>query len=172
MADFFWLLVLAPSAFLLAALYLLVRPRPVRIPIKNRHVFITGGSSGIGLALAHRAAAEGATRVSLLARSQARLDEAAAAIRLATGVDVATYSADVRDADAGLLSHLGMTGRWLRRLPDEPPPPHSRARLHLADGAILHNDDPRMFGRLFVAAASTLPALPEVRALGPDPSDI
>lgn len=32
---------------------------PVKIPIKNRHVFITSGSSGIGLALAHRDVAKG-----------------------------------------------------------------------------------------------------------------
>ncbi|XP_010035447.2 3-dehydrosphinganine reductase TSC10A [Eucalyptus grandis] len=86
-------------ALLLLLLSLIVRPRPVRIPLKNRHVFITGGSSGIGLALAHRAAAEGA-RVSILARSQAKLEEAKQAIRLATGIDVATFSADVRDFDA------------------------------------------------------------------------
>ncbi|KAF8038103.1 hypothetical protein BT93_B0839 [Corymbia citriodora subsp. variegata] len=69
------------------------------IPINDRHVFVTGGSSGIGLAIAHRAASEGA-RVSILARSQAKLDEAKQAIQLATGVDVATFSADVRDFDA------------------------------------------------------------------------
>lgn len=91
-------LLLLPGLLLLL-LSLIVRPRPVRIPLKNRHVFITGGSSGIGLALAHRAAAEGA-RVSILARSQAKLAEAKQAIRLATGIDVATFSADVRDFDA------------------------------------------------------------------------
>ncbi|KAL3749168.1 hypothetical protein ACJRO7_010284 [Eucalyptus globulus] len=90
-------LLLLPALLLL--LSIIVRPRPVRIPLKNRHVFITGGSSGIGLALAHRAAAEGA-RVSILARSQDKLKEAREAIRLATGIDVATFSADVRDFDA------------------------------------------------------------------------
>ncbi|XP_052189280.1 3-dehydrosphinganine reductase TSC10A [Diospyros lotus] len=102
MADvkmaFLSLLVLIPLS-LLAVLRLIVRPRPVRIPIKNRHVFITGGSSGIGLALAHRAAAEGA-QVSILARSTNKLEDAKHAIRLATGIDVATFSADVRDLDA------------------------------------------------------------------------
>lgn len=65
----------------------------------GRHVFITGGSSGIGLALAHRAASEGA-RVSILARSQSKLEEARRSIQLSTGVDVATFAADVRDYDA------------------------------------------------------------------------
>ncbi|KAL2341255.1 hypothetical protein Fmac_009195 [Flemingia macrophylla] len=94
----FFLLFLLPIG-LLAVLFFLVRPRPVKIPIKNRHVFITGGSSGIGLALAHRAAAEGA-RVSILARSLDKLEEARNAIRLATGIEVAVFSADVRDFDA------------------------------------------------------------------------
>ncbi|CAH8256001.1 unnamed protein product [Arabidopsis lyrata] len=81
---------------ILAILALIVRPRPIKIPIKSRHVFITGGSSGIGLALAHRAAAEGA-RVSILARSAGKLEEAKKEIQLASGVEVATFSADVRD---------------------------------------------------------------------------
>lgn len=84
---------------LLILLYFIVRPRPVKVPIKNRHVFITGGSSGIGLALAQRAAAEGA-RVSILARSIKRLEEARESIRLATGIEVAIFSADARDYDA------------------------------------------------------------------------
>ncbi|XP_021299027.1 3-dehydrosphinganine reductase TSC10A-like isoform X1 [Herrania umbratica] len=85
--------------FLLLLLYFIVRPRPVNIPIKNRHVFITGGSSGIGLALAHQAASQGA-RVSLLARSLSKLEEAKQSIRLSSGVDVSIFAADVRDHDA------------------------------------------------------------------------
>ncbi|KAG6597460.1 DEAD-box ATP-dependent RNA helicase 58, chloroplastic, partial [Cucurbita argyrosperma subsp. sororia] len=102
MADFNYafisLVVLLPLA-LLIFLYLIVRPRSVKIPLKNRHVFITGGSSGIGLALAHQAASEGA-RVSILARSLKKLEEAKDAIRLSTGIDVAVFAADVRDYDA------------------------------------------------------------------------
>ncbi|XP_040985750.1 3-dehydrosphinganine reductase TSC10A-like [Juglans microcarpa x Juglans regia] len=93
----FLLLLLPLSLFLF--LYLIVRPRPVRIPIKNRHVFITGGSSGIGLALAHQVASEGA-RVSILARSLDKLEEAKKAIQLATGIEAAVFAADVRDYDA------------------------------------------------------------------------
>ncbi|KAL0744296.1 hypothetical protein Bca4012_085809 [Brassica carinata] len=101
MSPSFLLLLLIPLVplSLLAILSLIVRPKPVRIPIKSRHVFITGGSSGIGLALAHRAASEGA-RVSILARSAKKLDEARQSIKLATGVEVAAFSADVRDYDA------------------------------------------------------------------------
>ncbi|CAB4283583.1 unnamed protein product [Prunus armeniaca] len=93
------LLLLLPPLALLLILYLIVRPRPVKIPIKNRHVFITGGSSGIGLALAHHAASEGA-RVSILARSIDKLKEAKNYIQLSTGIDVSIFSADVRDYDA------------------------------------------------------------------------
>lgn len=81
---------------LLVFLYLIVSPKPVRIPIKGRHVFITGGSSGIGLAMARQAAAEGA-RVSILARNRDKLEEAKQSIHLSTGIDVAVFSADVRD---------------------------------------------------------------------------
>ncbi|XVF82854.1 hypothetical protein PTKIN_Ptkin16aG0083700 [Pterospermum kingtungense] len=93
----FALLLLAP--FLLLLLHFIVRPKPVKIPIKNCHVFITGGSSGIGLALAQKAVSEGA-RVSILARSLQKLKEAQKSIRLAHGVDVAIFAVDVRDYDA------------------------------------------------------------------------
>lgn len=84
---------------LILLLYFIVRPRPVTIPIKNRHVFITGGSIGIGLAIAKQAASEGA-RISLLARSLDKLEEAKQSIRQAYHVDVAIFAADVRDYDA------------------------------------------------------------------------
>ncbi|KAG2403620.1 3-dehydrosphinganine reductase [Vigna angularis] len=99
MADAYFFLFFLLPLLLLVVLYFLVKPRPVKIPIKNRHVFITGGSSGIGLSLAHRAAAEGA-RVSILARSLGKLEEARNAIRLATGIEVALFAADVRDFEA------------------------------------------------------------------------
>lgn len=96
--SFFSLILLIPLSLLLV-LYLIVRPRTVRVPIKNRHVFITGGSSGIGLALA-RLCAHGGADVTLLARDAGRLEEAQQSIKLATGRDVRVFSADVRDYDA------------------------------------------------------------------------
>jgi len=67
-----------------------------------RHAAVTGGSSGIGLALAKRLAAEG-WNVTILARDQARLDEAATQLNaarknpqqrvLALSVDVADPAA-------------------------------------------------------------------------------
>ncbi|EYU45622.1 hypothetical protein ABFS82_14G014800 [Erythranthe guttata] len=96
--SFSSLILIVPLALLLL-LYFIVRPKPARVPIKNRHVFITGGSSGIGLSLAHLCARQGAS-VSLLARDAAKLEEAKQSIKLATGCDVSVFSADVRDYDA------------------------------------------------------------------------
>ncbi|XVE80924.1 hypothetical protein DITRI_Ditri15bG0020400 [Diplodiscus trichospermus] len=90
-------LVILPSLLLLA--YFIVRPRPVRVPIKDRHVFITGGSSGIGLSIAKRAASEGA-RVSIMARNLDKLKQAKQSILLATGAEVSIFSADARDYEA------------------------------------------------------------------------
>ncbi|XP_009397556.2 3-dehydrosphinganine reductase TSC10A [Musa acuminata AAA Group] len=97
---FLFLLLLLPLVVvLLLLLAVIVRPRPVRIPLKGRHVLVSGGSSGIGFALARRAAAEGA-RVSILARDPDRLRDACDAIRRDTGVDAAALAADVRDPAA------------------------------------------------------------------------
>lgn len=93
---FLSLIILLAPLSLLILLYFIVKPRPVKIPIKNRHVFITGGSSGIGLALANQAASDGA-RVSILARDPRKLEDAKQAIRLSTGIDVGIFAADVRD---------------------------------------------------------------------------
>jgi formamidopyrimidine-DNA glycosylase len=68
----------------------------------------------------------------------------------------------------GLLSHLGMTGRWTGG-PAAPPSPHARLSLWLDDGAALHYDDPRMFGRLRLVPRADFAAVAELRALGPDP---
>lgn len=64
--------------------------------LSNQHVFITGGSSGIGLALARRAAGQGA-RVTLLARDRAKLAAARDEIQrlVPGGPAVALVAADV-----------------------------------------------------------------------------
>jgi formamidopyrimidine-DNA glycosylase len=69
----------------------------------------------------------------------------------------------------GLLSHLGMTGKWVRRAAGEPAPDHSRARLDLDDGTALHYRDPRLFGRLRLVPGARFDDVKEVAALGPDP---
>jgi formamidopyrimidine-DNA glycosylase len=72
------------------------------------------------------------------------------------------------ERNQGFLSHLGMTGKWVRR-PSGQSEPYSRVRLLLADGSVVHYRDPRLFGRIKPAAADVLDRLPEVLQLGPDP---
>jgi formamidopyrimidine-DNA glycosylase len=73
------------------------------------------------------------------------------------------------DGSVGLLSHLGMTGKWVRRRRGEPGPTHSRLRLFLSNGDVVHYRDPRLFGRLSLHREGELDELPVVRALGQDP---
>lgn len=73
------------------------------------------------------------------------------------------------DDDVGLLSHLGMTGKWVCTTAKQAPPRHARARLVLSTDAVVHYDDPRLFGRLAVHRAGELMELPEIQALGWDP---
>jgi formamidopyrimidine-DNA glycosylase len=75
-----------------------------------------------------------------------------------------------RDGEpVGLLAHLGMTGKWLRRGDGERPPRFSRARLALDDGHALHFVDQRLFGRLRAVPGARFDRVPELAALGPDP---
>jgi 3-dehydrosphinganine reductase len=68
--------------------------------LRGAHAVITGGSSGIGLATA-RLLALGGARVSLVARDETRLDDAARELSAEVGGEmVGVGSADVRDGDA------------------------------------------------------------------------
>jgi formamidopyrimidine-DNA glycosylase len=69
----------------------------------------------------------------------------------------------------GVWSHLGMTGKWLRRAPGEPAPSASRVTLELDNGIHLHYVDPRMFGRFRLVPDARFEQLAEIAALGPDP---
>jgi formamidopyrimidine-DNA glycosylase len=69
----------------------------------------------------------------------------------------------------GLMSHLGMTGKWVRREQGEAAPEYARARLGLDDGTQLHYRDPRLFGRLRIVPGARFDEVAEVRELGPDP---
>jgi formamidopyrimidine-DNA glycosylase len=73
------------------------------------------------------------------------------------------------DGGEGLLSHLGMTGKWIRRDREASPPSHVRATLELEDGHALDYRDPRLFGRLIRGKTEQLRKLPALAALGPDP---
>jgi short-subunit dehydrogenase len=72
-----------------------------------QRVFITGASSGIGESLARAYAARGAT-LGLVARRAERLEGLAGSL----GTTVATWSADVRDADALATAAREFTGRF------------------------------------------------------------
>jgi formamidopyrimidine-DNA glycosylase len=73
------------------------------------------------------------------------------------------------DRGLGLISHLGMTGKWLRRERAAPAPAHVRASLELSDKSVLDYTDPRLFGRLIAGSVEELRAHPSLAALGPDP---
>jgi formamidopyrimidine-DNA glycosylase len=73
------------------------------------------------------------------------------------------------DKGEGLVSHLGMTGKWIRRASDKPGPSHVRATLELDDGNAVDYRDPRLFGRLVRGKQESLHKLAALRALGPDP---
>ncbi|ADO74358.1 bifunctional DNA-formamidopyrimidine glycosylase/DNA-(apurinic or apyrimidinic site) lyase [Stigmatella aurantiaca] len=72
------------------------------------------------------------------------------------------------EAGRGLLAHLGMTGKFVRRQKGQPEP-YSRARFHLEDGTVIHFRDPRLFGRMEPVPASELRALEAIQSLGRDP---
>lgn len=67
------------------------------VRLDGRSALITGGSLGIGRAIAMRYAESGG-RVAIVARRQETLDEAAVAIKEATGADIVTISADISTA--------------------------------------------------------------------------
>ena len=73
------------------------------------------------------------------------------------------------DGGEGLVSHLGMTGKWIRRRAENPPPSHVRASLTLDDGNAVDYRDMRLFGRLIRGKTAELRESAGLRALGPDP---
>lgn len=73
------------------------------------------------------------------------------------------------DAGEGLISHLGMTGKWVRRSKDEPATAYLRATLELSDGNAVDYRDPRLFGLLVRGKVEQLRKYPSFSALGPDP---
>jgi NAD(P)-dependent dehydrogenase (short-subunit alcohol dehydrogenase family) len=77
--------------------------------LKNKRVLITGGSSGIGLALAHALTARGA-RVVITGRRQSVLDDALRGLDSATGVcaDVGTTEGRVATLDKAVAALGGL----------------------------------------------------------------
>jgi len=81
--------------------------------LKDRSILVTGGGSGLGLAMAKTFASYGA-RVSIAGRSAERLAGAAPEIRSAArdGGDVAEFAADVRDPDQVKALVAAAVGRF------------------------------------------------------------
>ena len=74
------------------------------------------------------------------------------------------------DRDLTLLSHLGMSGRWLVLRPGERPAlPHVHARIRFTDGTGLWFQDVRRFGLLRLVPTADLGRDPALARLGPDP---
>jgi NAD(P)-dependent dehydrogenase (short-subunit alcohol dehydrogenase family) len=80
--------------------------RSLRGTVSGRVVLVTGGSSGIGLATAHRLAAAGAVTL-IVGRDAAKLEAARSEIA-AKGGTVSSYSADITDPEqcAALLQRI------------------------------------------------------------------
>jgi formamidopyrimidine-DNA glycosylase len=74
-----------------------------------------------------------------------------------------------RGGRIGVWSHLGMTGKWLRRRVTDPTPRFARLRIDLDDGSSLHYADLRLFGRFRLVPEARFAVLPDIAALGPDP---
>ncbi|OBH42429.1 SDR family NAD(P)-dependent oxidoreductase [Mycobacterium mantenii] len=74
---------------------------------------VTGGSKGMGLAIAETLAAEGAS-VAVMARSQASLDAAVASLRRAGAPDAVGISVDMTDAESISDGFAAVSQRWGR----------------------------------------------------------
>src|SRR5258708_7097642 len=72
-------------------------------------------------------------------------------------------------APLGVWSHLGMTGKWLRRAAGDEKPRFAPVSLILDDGRALHYCDMRLFGRFRVIKAARFSEIAELADLGPDP---
>ncbi|HEU4852190.1 MAG TPA: SDR family oxidoreductase [Telluria sp.] len=139
--------------------------RSLRGRVAGKVVLVTGGSSGIGLATAHRLAAAGAITL-ICGRDEARLAEARAQVQ-ARGFDLRTYRADLADPEDSarfvqlLLAEHGHVdvlvnnaGRSIRRAVEE-----SYDRLHDFERMMQLN----YFGALRVTMG-LLPAMAAQRA--------
>ena len=106
----------------------------------------------------------GGTKAALKALAGSRLT---AVDRLGKNL-LLTFSAGKKPR-VGVWSHLGMTGKWVRRAPADPAPRFARVRLDFDGGVTLYFVDMRLFGFFRVVPGADFAALPVIAALGPDP---
>lgn len=71
-----------------------------RVQVKAKTVVITGGSSGVGLALAQECLNRGASKVALIARNVDGLNRAIKSLRINDGQEVKGFSADVSEHES------------------------------------------------------------------------
>ena len=76
--------------------------------------------------------------------------------------------ADFHDGQQALI-HLGMTGAFYQRQPQQAPDKHDHILLALDDGTHLAFNDPRRFGQFEVMDPTQLSNHPTLRTLGPEP---
>ena len=79
--------------------------------LRDRVVFITGASSGIGRSCARAFAAQGAKLI-LAARRAERLEELAAGLKTEHGSAIHILKLDVRDSEAVAAAVAGLTAEW------------------------------------------------------------
>jgi 3-oxoacyl-[acyl-carrier protein] reductase len=79
--------------------------------LKGAAAVVTGGSKGMGLAIAEALGAEGAS-VAIMARSQASLDAAAERILEAGAPEVLPISVDMADAESIAAGFASLAGAW------------------------------------------------------------
>lgn len=90
--------------------------------LSGRTCLITGGSSGIGYAIAERFLQEGASSIILVGRSQKRLEAAAADLHSSAGEihsTEGTASSNVSDRIRLLVGDVGEVASWMRELEQE-----------------------------------------------------
>ena len=92
--------------------------------LSGRTSLITGGSSGIGYAIAERFLQESASSIILVGRSQKRLEAAAADLRSSAGEihtaeGTGTVSSNVSDRIRLLVGDVGEVASWMRELEQE-----------------------------------------------------
>lgn len=98
------------------------------LELRNKRALVTGGSRGIGKAIARELAKEGAS-VALLARDADRLAAAAAELARETGANVIAVVADTTDDAQVARAVAGPSPDWAAASTSSSMPPPSRAAM-------------------------------------------